>query len=200
MFKIMNEQPRPLERLRAEVPPALAAAVARALHKSPERRFKDVPAFARAIAPFLRVNDLVLRSPRLETVVSESFGGRPRLALPRKAAVAFVFGCLVGAAVLALGVWAKHRRAAPGSESAPRLVNASLPRPSALPAAALPTPSRLQLPPGEATVSPVRADASLPASRPTPSAQATARKTPSLPASARPFPSRRFDPQNPYSQ
>lgn len=207
MFKIMNEQPRPLERLRAEVPVELAGAVARALHKVPDRRFKDVPSFARAIEPFMRAKTSVRPYSRVDTVESEPTGDRSgRAGLFRKAAGAFVFGCLFGASVWALAAWAKDRHPASAPQTAPRLASASLSGPSALPAAAAatpgrpPTPSRPEPRPAEVGVPAVRPDTSLPGARPTPAPQSTARKTPPLPVPAAPFPSRRFDPQNPYSQ
>jgi eukaryotic-like serine/threonine-protein kinase len=200
MFKIMNEQPRRLERLRPEVPAELAAAVARALHKDPQRRFKDVPAFARAIAPFRLAKTSVRPGSRVDTVQSEATGDRSARAESRKAVRVFVFGCIFGASVSAAAMWAKD----PGSVSVPPTAQ-RLRRPSSLDpgtlsaAAAIASTSPEQRPP-EVRAPPTELDTSLPGAQLTPLPRSTARKTPPLHVPAGPFPSRRFDPQNPYPQ
>jgi len=50
MMKQINERPRPLRDRRPEIPPALAAAVERALEKRPQDRWPDAAAFREAIA------------------------------------------------------------------------------------------------------------------------------------------------------
>ena len=50
--KMLTEEPVPLRSRRADLPPALADVVHRALARQPERRFADVAAFGRALLPF----------------------------------------------------------------------------------------------------------------------------------------------------
>ena len=47
LYKIVHDEPEPLDRLNSDVPPALAAAVARAMAKSREDRYQNVADLAR---------------------------------------------------------------------------------------------------------------------------------------------------------
>ncbi len=49
---VLQESPRPVQELRTDVPPEVAAFITRCLEKRPDQRFPDVAAAARAIAPF----------------------------------------------------------------------------------------------------------------------------------------------------
>jgi serine/threonine protein kinase len=202
MFKIMNDQPRPLERLRPEVPVELAAAVARALHKVPDRRFKDVPAFASAIAPFMRAKTYALPYSGVDTVESEPSADRAARAGFRKASVTFVLGCLFGVSAWALAAWANERATPRAPHATAPPVSATASGANLLPIATTTMSSRLPTasePSGEVHVPPAPGAVSLPRARSTSVPQSSARKAPALPVSAAPFPSR-FDPQNPYSQ
>jgi serine/threonine-protein kinase len=50
--RIMTESPEPLHLLKPQIPPALEAVVMRCLERDTQHRFQDVPALARALAPF----------------------------------------------------------------------------------------------------------------------------------------------------
>jgi serine/threonine protein kinase len=52
LFRIMNEDPEPLDRAAPDVPKALGAVIHRALERHPERRFSGALEFANALRPF----------------------------------------------------------------------------------------------------------------------------------------------------
>jgi serine/threonine-protein kinase len=49
---VLRYGPRPLRKLRPEIPPGLEATVMRCLHKDPDRRFHDVFALGKALVPY----------------------------------------------------------------------------------------------------------------------------------------------------
>ena len=49
IYRILNEEPKPLRLLRIEIPPQVEAAVLKALRKDPEQRFQNAQEFAREL-------------------------------------------------------------------------------------------------------------------------------------------------------
>jgi eukaryotic-like serine/threonine-protein kinase len=54
LYRILNEQPEPIESLAPDVPPALAAVVRRAMEKSPEKRYQSMQDFLRDLHAIYR--------------------------------------------------------------------------------------------------------------------------------------------------
>jgi serine/threonine protein kinase len=77
--RVLAEQPAPLRTLRSDVPPTLDAAVMQCLEKDPQRRFRNVGALARALAPF-GGPDASAAAARIERIVrgrARKVEGRP---------------------------------------------------------------------------------------------------------------------------
>lgn len=79
MFKVLNVEPVRLERLRPEIPVALADAVHRALAIPVEHRFSDVHELAQAIAPFSSIRAGAGANPFDQTLELEDNVARPAL-------------------------------------------------------------------------------------------------------------------------
>jgi eukaryotic-like serine/threonine-protein kinase len=63
MYQHLNMRPEPIDRIRADVPPALAAIAARALRRRPQERFPDGAALLEALRAPERVDTAVLERP-----------------------------------------------------------------------------------------------------------------------------------------
>jgi len=113
MFKIMNERPRRVDELRAEVPHGLAGVVARALAKLPADRFRSAQEFADAVAPFARWSRDARESTSDGTVDLEggSFDFEGASGLPTRASLAGLPWLVAAVAVVIAGAtswWAIH--------------------------------------------------------------------------------------------
>jgi serine/threonine protein kinase len=89
--RVFDDPPAPLRTRRADVPPALEAAVMQCLEKDPGRRFQSVAALARALAPFgtpetraiaARI-ERITRGPEIRTDRSAA-GAKQLVAVPER--------------------------------------------------------------------------------------------------------------------
>jgi eukaryotic-like serine/threonine-protein kinase len=122
---ITADLPRPIEELRPDIPPALSAAILRALEKRPDARYPSALAFAEAIAPFSSDGDFVAPSPAAKTTGRGSSMALARtLVSPveRPRSRWWLAGAMLLASAGAAGIWAVAARPSatpePGMSSA----------------------------------------------------------------------------------
>jgi serine/threonine protein kinase len=118
MFKIMNDEPMPLDQLRTEVPAELARILARCLSKTPQRRHANARALATALAPFARPGGVSL-TIQTDTVDFEGRAAFFRPSRPRSALLYLGVGLVAGATLSAVSQLG--RAASKGAASTPAL-------------------------------------------------------------------------------
>jgi len=106
LFKQMTETPPPITELRPDVPPALAAVLARALAKKPDDRFQTMEEFAAA----LPANDSRESSSRRQTLDM-----RTRVDLARATIRRWKWAALAAGVVGAIGTWTAFRATEPAA-------------------------------------------------------------------------------------
>jgi eukaryotic-like serine/threonine-protein kinase len=84
---VLEQEPRPLVELRPDVPPELAAVVARCMQKEPSDRFADVAELAMALLPFAPARSVVSaeRSSSLMKAARRTSSGEQRISSIRPA-------------------------------------------------------------------------------------------------------------------
>jgi hypothetical protein len=215
LFRILNEEPRPLRELVEGVPPELEQLLCRALDKQRNARFPSALDTARALLPFVgpwrQLPGLSLTSTPLvhATTLAEDEPDEPRLAAVENAPTRSAerprgstrrWATAAGAFVLGAGLSALLRGgpvAAP-EPTAPPLARAAVTSPE--PPAPIPLPATA----ATATSSSPSPEASTNAVLKKPRAGATARPISSIPFSSTEHPGRldppqpTFDGRNPY--
>jgi serine/threonine-protein kinase len=170
---VLEQAPPPLRSLRADIPPALDAAVLRCLAQDPARRFQSVSELASALAPFASPAAAAAAAPILATLEVASWGPASGSTGPARRGRGRAFAVAVGAAIVAVAgslVALRPHRARPAiapAASAP--LGASAPA-AEVAASAAPPP---ETPPPAASVS-----LASPASSPAPTAPARPRPRP----------------------
>jgi serine/threonine-protein kinase len=188
MFKIMNEEPTPIDQRRRGIPPALAAAVSRALSKRPEARFATSLEFAAAIRPLAR-HGFAPESSRSDTVELEP--AAPERDAAHRPSRSFFYSLFAGAVVAALGAAVISRREtvrSVGTRDARGVTTDVASASSPKPFVASPRAS-FEPPPAPAPVPPAR----IATSRIKPRSPVAASSSSALPAG-------RFDVANPYAE
>ena len=115
---IIDTDPEPIEKLRPDVPPELAAVIARSMERDREKRFPDAQAFLDALAPFAT---LILTRP----VMTTPAGSRRGLLL------GLVVGVVIAAgAILAMSGAGRQTPAPPRPTRAPSEIRPEAPPPA----------------------------------------------------------------------
>jgi len=104
LFKQMTETPPPITELRPDVPPALAAVLARALAKKPEDRFQTMDEFAAALPS---------DDPRGGASPRQTLDMRARVAIARTTLRRWKWAAVAAAVVGAAGTWTAFRATEP---------------------------------------------------------------------------------------
>jgi serine/threonine-protein kinase len=74
MMRVLTYEPPPLSELRADIPPKIAAAIARALSKEPSARFASVAEFAEELRASIEWSERAV-AERFRTQIAQDFGG-----------------------------------------------------------------------------------------------------------------------------
>jgi serine/threonine-protein kinase len=165
-IKVAHDPYVPVDRLRAGIPPELAAIVTRCLEKAPEKRFADAAALAVSLEPFAtpEAKLSVHRARMVSGAYQQTLGAHSSVPPPPQAAQGFPAATpapwsgtgprpaqasrrpmfLAGGVVIALGLgiaaWASTRSAGPG-DSGPTAAGAPSVAPPPEPPLTVPTPT-----------------------------------------------------------
>jgi len=132
----LEQSPRPLPELRAEVPPSLAAVVKRMMAPDPAKRFQTPAEAALALAPFVRRQGTAATQPSGQRASAPAAVSRRPWMTPTALGVFTAASVVVLALAILLGFWQHRGAAAP--QPTPPTTDAPTPPPSPSPQPAPP--------------------------------------------------------------